>query len=513
VLQRLEERGCEPIQRDHRARAKCPAHGDRRKSLVVTAEEDLVLIHCHAGCGFDAVVSALGLREAEFFRRRHRPVARSAEIEATYDYLATDGTRLQKVRLERKRFAWRTEDASAPGGFRWTLGGRTPCLYREAELRGAARVVFAEGEKAVERLRRFGLTGTCGGLGAAVVREEWADRLYVAGCRDLVILPDNDRPGRRFAERVAESWCRVQRGEPVRVKIVELPGLPVGGDVADFDDAGGSRTDLLACIEAADVWTPHTAAEQRLRRRQKHGKERMRRLREKRRGGLARPSSTGDRVGAALEAILAALDGLAVPSFNAIWRSLKAGPHSRLSVERALARAVELAVLEVSGGEVRGRAKLYRRGPEGVTGSGRSADIHSVTESGHSPEPTQAAPAAGTLEAATSTNESRVSGCPVTPFAVTRCVRTSETWQESIEREALHQSVTENRDTPDPEVLTPDLPAGTCCGRHAGAEWRGQPFQLACKLCEASPTYWRRKPGTSDLKDSRSWTDAAPEGR
>lgn len=42
--------------------AKCPAHEDKSPSLSVGLKtNDRIVIHCHAACGIDAVVAALGI--------------------------------------------------------------------------------------------------------------------------------------------------------------------------------------------------------------------------------------------------------------------------------------------------------------------------------------------------------------------------------------------------------------------------------------------------------------------
>lgn len=77
VLSRL------PDARQHGERrwlARCPAHADREPSLSVTEADDRkVLINCHAGCGTDAVVSALGLEMRDLYPRENgaanRPTA------------------------------------------------------------------------------------------------------------------------------------------------------------------------------------------------------------------------------------------------------------------------------------------------------------------------------------------------------------------------------------------------------------------------------------------------------
>ena len=44
-----------------RAQARCPAHADKSPSLTIKEGHTCILLHCFAGCTFEAVVAALGL--------------------------------------------------------------------------------------------------------------------------------------------------------------------------------------------------------------------------------------------------------------------------------------------------------------------------------------------------------------------------------------------------------------------------------------------------------------------
>jgi 5S rRNA maturation endonuclease (ribonuclease M5) len=88
-------------------------------------------------------------------------------------------------------------------------------------------VFIVEGEKDVESLRVLGLTATCNPMGAGKWRSSF-DR-YLGG-RDVIILPDNDEPGKNHARQVAASL----KGFTKSTKVAELPGLPDKGDVSDF---------------------------------------------------------------------------------------------------------------------------------------------------------------------------------------------------------------------------------------------------------------------------------------
>ncbi|WP_018716639.1 hypothetical protein [Arhodomonas aquaeolei] len=53
--------------------ARCPAHDDRTPSLAVAeAEDGVILVRCHAGCGAADVVAAAGMTLADLFPRRVR---------------------------------------------------------------------------------------------------------------------------------------------------------------------------------------------------------------------------------------------------------------------------------------------------------------------------------------------------------------------------------------------------------------------------------------------------------
>jgi len=141
----------------------------------------------------------------------------------------------------------------------WAIGdpqGPLP-LYGLAELDGSGTVYVVEGEKCVEAGRSIGLTAITSSHDASSPgKSDWTP---LAG-RDVVILPDADKPGRLYAESVARILAGLH--PLARMKIVELPGLPDGGDIADFIDAreGVDSTDIACGIEslvaAARWYTP-----------------------------------------------------------------------------------------------------------------------------------------------------------------------------------------------------------------------------------------------------------------
>ena len=53
--------------------ARCPAHDDDNNSLSVSeAKDGKILIRCFAGCTFQRIVDALGLKASDFFPRKEK---------------------------------------------------------------------------------------------------------------------------------------------------------------------------------------------------------------------------------------------------------------------------------------------------------------------------------------------------------------------------------------------------------------------------------------------------------
>ena len=282
---RVKRRGADQV------RATCPAHSDARPSLVLTRRDDRVLVHCHAGCRTSALVAALGLTMTDLFVAPGTSSVR-AEIVATYDYRNSTSVLLaQKVRLQPKGFRWRRPDPEKPGKWLWGLSGLVLGLYRLDQLTGVRRVFLAEVEKAVNSLLKLGLHATCPPSGASRWLPEWSRDLWNSGCRELVILPDRDPSGERHALRVAEATHAIQVPEPIRIKIVQLPGLEPGQDAFDWLEEH-TPTVLVQMAFEAPWWTPGAAERARQDRRRRLTRERVRRYRLRQREQLRLRSET-----------------------------------------------------------------------------------------------------------------------------------------------------------------------------------------------------------------------------
>lgn len=179
-------------------------------------------------------------------------------VECVYPYHAADGKLLfEVVRFQApKGFAQRRPGKDAKGKLLWGLGEVEPVLYGLPELLNAdpgETVYVVEGERDRDRLVSLGFVATCNPMGAGKWMEHYSDDLRG---RAVVIVPDNDRPGREHAQRVAQSLA----GKARSVRLVELPDLPEKGDTSDWLDAGGTADRLRELAAATPEWTPPAAA-------------------------------------------------------------------------------------------------------------------------------------------------------------------------------------------------------------------------------------------------------------
>lgn len=159
-----------------------------------------------------------------------------------YDYVDESGELLYQVgRKQPKGFTQRHPDGN--GGWSWSLNGTRRVIYRLPELisRPDETVYIVEGEKDADRLCALGLLATTNSGGAGKWRAEFSEFLRD---RDVVILPDNDDPGRKHADQVLASLAGIARS----AKVVNLPGLPTKGDVSDWLGAGHTADELQALV-------------------------------------------------------------------------------------------------------------------------------------------------------------------------------------------------------------------------------------------------------------------------
>jgi putative DNA primase/helicase len=267
-------------------RGVCPIHHGMNDNFAV--EPDTGRWFCHSTCGRGGDVLELeaaltggdfptckaevfrlvGRVESEYRRNGTRTNGNSAgtpsskppkptgtagtwrEV-ARYPYLDRDGKLLFEVIRYLKpdgEKGFRQCRPDGRGGVIWNLDGIERVPYHLPELLKAETVYLPEGEKDVHTLEAWGLVASCnpGGSGNSTLYVGWTDCFRG---RHIVLLPDNDDPGRKHAAVVATALL----GAAASLRIVELPNLPAKGDVTDWRDAGGTCEQLYELTEAAVV--------------------------------------------------------------------------------------------------------------------------------------------------------------------------------------------------------------------------------------------------------------------
>ena len=204
--------------------AICPSHNDKSPSLTASCNSEKILVKCQAGCSFDAVVSALGMEQSQFFAPKEKLL--SKKIVARYRYEDKEGNHaFDIVRFEPKNFRPQRPDG------KWSLEGVERVPYRLPQMLEAIQVgkgiVLVEGEKDVEAATNIGLVATTFAGGAGKWREEYSKWFQEA---KVICLPDNDDAGRKGMHIIASEIVKVAKS----VRWLELPNILVKEDLSDW---------------------------------------------------------------------------------------------------------------------------------------------------------------------------------------------------------------------------------------------------------------------------------------
>ena len=268
VLDRLED------YKEHRGefRARCPAHnGNSDNSLSIKEGDDgRALLICRADCDLKDIVEALDLGVVDLFAHNERPGPKAKKAtgksnseertlttdelpDGTYwEFTSPTGEVLYIQRHKREYYQKIRED-------RWKKGleGVAQVLYRLPELiegvRTGKTIYHLEGPKDVETAReRLGVVATTSGSTSSW-RTEF--KSYYVGA-DVVVVPDNDGPGHKYAQKVAGDLLPVARS----VKVVTLPDLDESGDLTDWLEGEHTPEELSRLVGTTAVYGPEEEA-------------------------------------------------------------------------------------------------------------------------------------------------------------------------------------------------------------------------------------------------------------
>jgi hypothetical protein len=176
---------------------------------------------------------------------------KQSHIVKTYDYTDETGNLLFQVcRMDPKDFRQRHRNGN---GWVWNLKDVRRVLYRLPQVLQADEILVVEGEKDCDNLAGLDLVATCNPMGAGKWAPEYNECLKG---KDVVLVPDNDNPGREHMVKVAQSLNGIAK----TIKWLDLPGLPSKGDLSNFlskfDDKVDAQERLSILIENADLYEP-----------------------------------------------------------------------------------------------------------------------------------------------------------------------------------------------------------------------------------------------------------------
>lgn len=263
ILQRLE--GVKG--RDGKYMARCPCHSDSTPSLSVSLGSDnKILLKCFAGCSTEDIVRAMGLEMKDLFAEsattfpvyEERQRKQSATQEAEYFYAGGTLKKLKFRRADGSKFCtWKHLEGST-----WEKGRNNilPGLYQSQP--DLPEIFFlVEGEKDVDNLKEAGMVAVSLPDGAQSKWEYPYDAVFKD--KQVVILPDNDEPGRKYAQMCAEKL----HGNAANIWIVDLkrawPEIPEKGDISDMIFRMGSDVavqKVMELLQAMPEWTPPAIA-------------------------------------------------------------------------------------------------------------------------------------------------------------------------------------------------------------------------------------------------------------
>ena len=257
------------------AQCRCPCHDDKQASLTITSGHDSVLIHCHAGCSIENVLSAAGLKKSDLFYRKKQTSSswkayvegrEKKKIEAVYNYVSLNGGyAFAKVRMQGKRMIYGT---LANERFTYGLGGRTRkelcAVYAPDGVQAINKAIsegkpifIPEGEKDADTLTKQGYTAfSYGGV------NDWAaDMAQLCKGAVVYVLADNDEPGRRVANVIQSDLQGIAKSAKV---IVPMPDTPKA-DISDYFAAGHSKEEFERLLKE-DVVTENVGGSTKKRR-------------------------------------------------------------------------------------------------------------------------------------------------------------------------------------------------------------------------------------------------------
>lgn len=239
-----------------KVQACCPAHADERASLTISRGNKGTVLRCHAGCKTEDILKTVGLTMRDLFDdgkprqqdekwRSYVEAREHRKIEAIYTYVfcGNGAPAFTKLRLTGKKMIYGTFENDR---FTYGLSGkhRKDMLAVYGDIKAMRRAIeegrpifYCEGEKDVQTLQKHGYRAsfTCGSVG------DWQSSYTdIVKNSDLIILADNDSPGKELAQRILRDTKGAVRSARI---VIPTPDIEKG-DISDFFESGHTNEEF-----------------------------------------------------------------------------------------------------------------------------------------------------------------------------------------------------------------------------------------------------------------------------
>lgn len=251
------------------AQCRCSSHPDKQASLTISKGRKCTLFRCHAGCSLENILTAAGLEKKDTFYeseswetdwKRYIENREHRKIEAVYNYVSsvTGAYAFTKIRLAEKKMLYGIlENNRFSYGLKGQPRKQLKAIYGSLEairkaIRESEPVFIAEGEKDIDTLKRQGyMAFTYGGV------NDWqSDFAEILRDADVIILADNDAPGKAVAQRIYDDLKGIARSRKI---IIPMPNIEKA-DISDYFEAGRSKEEFEILINRATLQENRTVA-------------------------------------------------------------------------------------------------------------------------------------------------------------------------------------------------------------------------------------------------------------
>lgn len=246
----------------------CPTHYDKNASLTISLSKDKdgnekTILYCHAGCEAEDILKSKGLKISDLYTNQYtRECTGKSGLEKCIEYYESKGnkyisdytykdengnylyTKIKLINQEgKKSFIYVRVSKN-----KWKAGRGDidPVPYRLDKIvanRNKYPIYIVEGEKDVHTMEEIGFLATTTG-GAGTWKDEY--KAYFKGA-SIVILPDNDESGNKYAREIKKSIKKIA----YRLKVVTI-SPDEKGDITDFINKGNSKDDVKRVLSDQD---------------------------------------------------------------------------------------------------------------------------------------------------------------------------------------------------------------------------------------------------------------------